>query len=90
MQETQVRSRKIPHTVEQLSPRTTTIAPVEPGATTPDARASQSLSLQQERGGLSWSESCSPTAQTVPEMRARWPCKPDGGATAFSHRAGEQ
>ena len=28
----------------------TTIAPVEPGATTPDARASQSLSLQQERG----------------------------------------
>ena len=30
-----------------------TIAPAEPGATAPDARASQSLSLQQEGGGVS-------------------------------------
>ena len=67
-----------------------TIAPAEPGATAPDARASQSLSLQQEGGGLSWSESCSPTARTVPEVRPRWPRKPGGGATASSLRAGEQ
>ena len=67
-----------------------TIAPAEPGATAPDARASQSLSLQQEGGGVSWSESCSPTARTVPEVRPRWPRKPGGGATASSLRAGEQ
>ena len=82
--------KKDPTRRAALSPRTTTIAPVEPGTTTPDARASQSLSLQQEGEGLSWRESCSPTAWTVPEMRARWPSKPDGGATAFSHHAGEQ
>ena len=76
--------------MEQLSLCTTAIAPVEPGATTPDARASQSLSLQKEPWGLSWSESCSPTARTAPEMRGRWLCKPDGGATVFSHHAGEQ
>ena len=67
-----------------------TIAPAEPGATAPDAHASQSLSLQQEGGGVSWSESCSPTARTVPEVRPRWPRKPGGGATASSLRAGEQ